>query len=72
MYVYLNGREVGYSEDSKTSAEFAVSDYLVPGENTLVLKIYRWSTGSYLECQDFGLLADERYREGCVPVVPVP
>ena len=53
VYVYLNGREVGYSEDSKTSAEFAVSDYLVPGENTLVLKIYRWSTGSYLECQDF-------------------
>lgn len=53
VYVYLNGREVGYSEDSKTSAEFAVSDYLVPGTNTLVLKIFRWSTGSYLECQDF-------------------
>ena len=53
VYVYLNGQEVGYSEDSKTSAEFKVNDYLQPGKNTLVLKIFRWSTGSYLECQDF-------------------
>lgn len=53
VYVYINGEEVGYSEDSKTSAEFKVNDYLREGENTLVLKIFRWSTGSYLECQDF-------------------
>lgn len=53
VYVYLNGREVGYSEDSKTAAEFRIDPYLRPGSNTLVLKIYRWSTGSYLECQDF-------------------
>ena len=53
MYVYLNGKEIGYSEDSKNPAEFYLNPYLQSGENTLVLKIFRWSTGSYLECQDF-------------------
>lgn len=53
VYVYINGHEVGYSEDSKTAAEFRISKYVKPGKNSLVLKIFRWSTGSYLECQDF-------------------
>ena len=53
VYVYINGKEVGYSEDSKTSAEFRINQYVNPGRNTLVLKIFRWSTGSYLEGQDF-------------------
>lgn len=53
VYVYINGQEVGYSEDSKTAAEFRIDPYLQAGTNHLVLKIYRWSTGSYLECQDF-------------------
>ena len=53
VYVYINGKEVGYSEDSKTSAEFSINKYVKPGKNTLVLKIFRWSTGSYLEGQDF-------------------
>lgn len=53
VYVYINGKEVGYSEDSKTSAEFRINKYVKPGKNSLVLKIFRWSTGSYLECQDF-------------------
>lgn len=53
VYTYINGKEVGYSEDSKNPAEFLINDYVVPGKNSLVLKIYRWSTGSYLECQDF-------------------
>lgn len=53
LYVYLNGKEVGYSEDSKNSAEFLINKYLQPGKNVLTLKIFRWSTGSYLECQDF-------------------
>nr|WP_044138240.1 glycoside hydrolase family 2 TIM barrel-domain containing protein [Bacteroides oleiciplenus] len=52
-YVYINGHEVGYSEDSKNPAEYLINRYLKSGENTLVLKIFRWSTGSYLECQDF-------------------
>lgn len=53
MYVYVNGKEVGYSEDSKDMAEFLLDDYLKTGKNVLTLKIFRWSTGSYLECQDF-------------------
>lgn len=53
LYVYINGKEVGYSEDSKNPAEFLINDYIQPGKNTLTLKIFRWSTGSYLECQDF-------------------
>ena len=52
-YVYVNGREAGYSEDSKNPAEFRINDYVHPGLNTLVIKIFRWSTGSYLEAQDF-------------------
>ena len=52
VYVYVNGKEVGYSEDSKNTAEFKLNKYLKEGKNSLVLKIFRWSTGSYLECQD--------------------
>lgn len=57
VYVYLNGKEAGYSEDSKNPAEFLVNPYLQPGKNVLTLKIFRWSTGSYLECQDFWRLS---------------
>ena len=53
VYVYINGKEVGYSEDSKSNAEFLINKYLEPGKNVITLKIFRWSTGSYLECQDF-------------------
>ena len=53
VYVYVNGNEVGYNEDSKDPAEFLLDKYLVDGDNELVIKIYRWSTSSYLECQDF-------------------
>ena len=56
-YVYLNGREVGYNEDSKNPAEYLINDYLKAGKNILTLKIFRWSTGSYLECQDFWRLS---------------
>lgn len=53
VYVYINGQEVGYSEDSKNPAEFLINNYVKPGKNILTVKIFRWSTGSYLECQDF-------------------
>ena len=53
VYVYINGKEVGYSEDSKDPAEFLINDYVNAGRNVLTLKIFRWSTGSWLECQDF-------------------
>ena len=52
-YVYVNGQEIGYNEDSKNTAEYDLTPYLVKGENLIAFKIYRWSTGSYLECQDF-------------------
>lgn len=57
MYVYVNGQEVGYSEDSKSPAEFLINQYVKPGKNLLTLKIFRWSTGSFLECQDFWRLS---------------
>ncbi|MEG1607687.1 MAG: glycoside hydrolase family 2 TIM barrel-domain containing protein [Mucinivorans sp.] len=52
-YVYINGQKVGYSEDSKSAAEFLINPYIKDGQNTLAIEVYRWSTGSYLECQDF-------------------
>lgn len=52
-YIFINGRKVGYTEDSKSAAEFRINDYVKEGENSLVFEVYRWSTGSYLECQDF-------------------
>jgi len=53
VYVYMNGKEVGYSEDSKDPAEFNITPYITPGKNVLTLKIFRWSTGLWLECQDY-------------------
>ena len=57
VYVSVNGREAGYSEDSKDLARFDITPLLQDGENRIELKIYRWSTGSYLECQDFWRLS---------------
>lgn len=52
-YVYVNGKEIGYSEDSKDLARFDITQALKEGENDLILRVYRYSTGSWLECQDF-------------------
>ncbi len=51
--IYINGQKVGYTEDSKSRAEFLINPYIKEGENTLAIEVMRWSTGSYLECQDF-------------------
>ena len=53
MYVWVNEQMVGYSEDSKTPAEFNITKYLKKGNNSLAVEVYRWSDGSYLEDQDF-------------------
>ena len=53
VYVYINGKEVGYNEDAKNPGEYLINDYLQGTKNHLVVKCYRYSTGSYLECQDF-------------------
>ena len=52
-YVYVNGKEIGYSEDSKSLARFDITWALIHGDNELTLKVYRYTTASYLECQDF-------------------
>ena len=52
FFIWVNGRKVGYSEDSKLAAEFDITKYVHPGENLVALQVYRWSDGSYLECQD--------------------
>ncbi|MDO5523955.1 MAG: glycoside hydrolase family 2 TIM barrel-domain containing protein [Bacteroidia bacterium] len=52
FYVWLNGELLGYNQDSKTAAEWDVTDKLKEGENVLAIEVYRWSSGSYLECQD--------------------
>jgi beta-galactosidase len=53
FYLWINGNKVGYSQDSKTPAEFNITEYIKPGINMLAVEVYRWSDGSYLECQDF-------------------
>ena len=52
FHVFVNGVDVGYSQDSFTPAEFEISNYLKPGKNLIALKVYRWTDGSYLEIQD--------------------
>ncbi|NIA31529.1 MAG: DUF4981 domain-containing protein, partial [Actinobacteria bacterium] len=52
MYVWVNGKYVGYSTGGKTPAEWEITKYLHKGKNTLAVQVYRWSDGSYLECQD--------------------
>lgn len=57
-YVWLNGELLGYNQDSKTPAEWDITDKVKKnGENTLAVECYRWSAGSYMECQDFWRLS---------------
>ncbi|MDH5386766.1 MAG: beta-galactosidase, partial [Candidatus Aminicenantes bacterium] len=53
MYVWINGNEVGYSQGSKTPAEFNITRYLRQGDNSLASEVYRFSDGAYLEGQDY-------------------
>ena len=54
IYLWVNGKYVGYSEDSKLEAEFNLTPYLVPGqENLICFQVFRWCDGTYLEDQDF-------------------
>lgn len=53
FYLWVNGEKVGYSQGSKTPAEFDITSYISSGENVLAVEVYRWSDGSWLECQDF-------------------
>ena len=57
FYVWVNGRYVGYGEGSKTPTEFGLNDLIRAGRNVIAVEVYRWSTGSYLEDQDFWSLS---------------
>jgi beta-galactosidase len=57
FHVYVNGRHVGYSQDSRTPAEFNLTAHLKPGENLLAVEVYRYSDGAYLEDQDYWRLS---------------
>jgi len=52
MYLWINGKKVGYSQGSKTPAEFNITHYVQSGENIVALQIFRWSDATYLESQD--------------------
>lgn len=73
FYVWVNGEKVGYSEDSRTPAEFNVTKLVHSGDNQVAVEVYRWSNGSYLEDQDFwrmsGIFRDVYLRcEGPVAI----
>ena len=51
-YVWVNGRKIGYAEDSMLPSEFDVTDFITSGTNVLAVEAYRWSDGSFLEDQD--------------------
>lgn len=53
IYLYVNGKFAGYSEDSKLSCEFDITKFVKPGENLIAFQTYRWCDGTYLEGQDF-------------------
>ena len=52
-YLWVNGQRVGYSEDSYVPSEFNITDYLTEGTNSIALQVYRFTSGSFLECQDY-------------------
>ena len=52
-YLWVNGQRVGYSEDSYLPSEFNITPYITEGENVMALQVYRFTSGSFLECQDY-------------------
>jgi beta-galactosidase len=57
FYLWVNGEKVGYSQDSKSPAEFDITAYLQPGINQIALQVYAWSDGTFLELQDMWRLS---------------
>lgn len=57
MYIWVNGKKVGYTEDAKNPAEFNITSFLQHGVNQVALEVYRWSDGSYMEDQDMWRLS---------------
>ena len=57
FYLWINGKKIGYSEGSKTPAEFNITNYISEGKNSMFLQVIRWSDGTYIEDQDFWRLS---------------
>jgi beta-galactosidase len=57
FFIWVNGKKVGYSVNSRNAAEFDLTKYVRPGKNTLAVEVYRFTTGSYLEDQDMWRLS---------------
>lgn len=57
MYLWVNGKFVGYAEDSKSAMEFDITPYLKKGDNLIAFQSFRWCDGSYSEDQDFWRLS---------------
>lgn len=69
MYVWVNGKQVGYSQDSRLPAEFDITPYVQNGTNTVAVQVFRWSDGSYLEDQDHWRMSGI-HREVYIKAVP--
>ena len=69
FHLWVNGRAVGYSQDSRLPAEFNLTPYLRRGLNVLAAEVYRWTDGAYLEDQDFWRLSGI-YRDVALWSVP--
>jgi len=70
FYLWINGKQIGYSQDSKLNAEFKVTDYIQPGQNRLALQVMQYCDGSYIEDQDYWHLSGI-YRDVTVYAKPV-
>ncbi|WP_462248482.1 beta-galactosidase, LacZ type [Ekhidna sp.] len=57
MYIWVNGKFVGFNEGSKTPSEFNITKFIRPGKNSIAVEVYRWSDASYIEDQDFWRLS---------------
>ena len=69
FFVWINGKRVGYSQGSMTPAEFNITSFLVPGENSVSVQVFRWSDASFIEDQDFWRLSGI-YRDVYLMHVP--
>ncbi len=67
--LWLNGKYVGYSEDTFTPSEFDITDFLKPGENKLALQVFKWTSSSWMEDQDFFRFSGI-YRNAFLKLVP--
>lgn len=68
-FIWVNGKKIGYSQDSKLPAEFDITDAIVPGENLLAIETYKYCDGSYLEDQDYWRLSG-LFRDVFIRAVP--